>query len=212
MTDTPRSIAVTGTGSAEAAPDLLTLSIGVECRRAGVDDAYRDAGRAAAAITGALRDHRVPDRDIGTTGLSVRAEVGWQEGLGQIVSGYLATSMLRVRLRDLAGSAAILSDAVAAGGDDARLQGIELGFADPADVEAQAREAAWDDARTRAEHFAALAGARLGRVSSVTQQPASAAGVPPPPLQRTAAAAPLVVEAGSTSVTAAVGVVWELLD
>ena len=45
MTDSPRTISVTGSGSAEAAPDLLTLSIGVECRREDVGTAYGEAGR-----------------------------------------------------------------------------------------------------------------------------------------------------------------------
>lgn len=212
MTDYPRTLSVTGTGTAESAPDLLTLSIGVESRRPGVEAAYRDAGAAATAITDALRGHGVKDRDIMGTGLSLRAEVTWQEGQGQRVTGYLATGTLRVRLRDLAGSASVVADAVRAGADDARLHGIDLGFADPAALESEARKAAWEDALTRAGQFAALAGARLGKVLSVAENPASPPALPPAPLQRTAAAQPIAVEAGSASVTAVVGVVWELLD
>ncbi|MFS0716132.1 SIMPL domain-containing protein [Arthrobacter sp. 1P04PC] len=212
MSDSPRTLSVTGTGTAESAPDLLTLTIGVESRRPGVEAAYRDAGAAATAITDALRGHGVKDGDITGTGLSLRAEVTWQEGQGQRVTGYLATGTLRVRLRDLAGSASVISDAVRAGTDDARLHGIGLGFADPAALESAARQAAWEDALTRAGQFAALAGARLGKVLSVTENPASPPALPPVPLQRTAAAQPVAVEAGSVAVTAAVGVVWELLD
>ena len=84
MTDNPRTISVTGSGSAEAAPDLLTISIGVECRREKVAAAYGDAGRAAAAVTAALRDHGVGSPDITTSGLNVRAEVNWQEGHGKV--------------------------------------------------------------------------------------------------------------------------------
>ena len=212
MTDNPRSISVSGTGTAEAAPDLLTLAIGVECRRAGVDAAYRDAAGASSAITDVLREHGVRDSDITTSGLNVRAEVSWQEGRGQLVSGYLASTTLSVRLRDLTASGGLIAAAVAAGGDDVRLNGLELGFADPAGVEARAREAAWNDARTRAGHFAALAGARLGKVLSVAQQSAATPPVPLGGLQRAVASEPLTVEAGGASVTSAVGVVWELLD
>ncbi|WP_230009712.1 SIMPL domain-containing protein, partial [Microbacterium sp. Bi128] len=49
MTDNPRSISVAGTGSAEAVPDLLTVSIGVECRRETVAEAYSEAGTRSAA-------------------------------------------------------------------------------------------------------------------------------------------------------------------
>ena len=114
MTEHPRSIAVSGSGTAEAAPDLLTLSIGVECRRAGVEAAYGDAARASSAVTEVLRGHGVANADITTSGLNLRAEVSWQEGRGQLVSGYLASSMLRVRLRDLAASSGLIAAAVAA--------------------------------------------------------------------------------------------------
>ena len=212
MTETPRSISVTGSGTAEAAPDLLTLSIGVECRRAAVDAAYGNAAQASSAITATLRDFGVANADITTAGLNVRAEVSWQEGRGQLVSGYLASSTLSTRLRELASASSVIAAAVAAGGYDVRLNGLELGFADPALVEVRAREAAWNDARTAAEHFASLAGARLGRTLSVTQLPGTAAPIPLTKMQRVAASEPLTVEAGGASVTAAVDVVWELLD
>lgn len=211
MTENPRSISVTGSATAEAAPDLLMLSLGVECRRPGVDAAYRDAARASSAITAVLRDHGVGNPDITTSGLNVRAEVSWQEGRGHIVSGYLASSMLTVRLRDLAASSGLIAAAVEAAGDDARLNGLELGF-DPAAVEARAREAAWNNARAAAEHFAALAGTRLGKAISVTQQPGTAPPLPLAAMQRAVASEPLTVEAGAAGITAAVGVVWELLD
>ena len=211
MTDSPRTISVTGSGSAEAAPDLLTLSIGVESRREDVGAAYGDAGRSAAAITAALRGHGVADPDITTTGLNVRAEVNWQEGRGQVVSGYLASTVLSVRIRELGTSSEVIASAVAAGGNDVRLNGLELGFADPAAVAARAREAAWQDALTTAGHFASLAGASLGSVVSLVQQPGHQAPIPVAKMQRAAAVESLTVEAGESSISATVGVVWELL-
>jgi uncharacterized protein YggE len=212
MTESPRSISVSGAGSADAAPDLLTLLVGVECRRENVGDAYGQAGDVSAAITSALRDRGVDSKDISTSGLNVRAEVNWQEGRGQTVSGYLASCVLSVRIRELAASARIIAEAVAAGGNDVRLNGLELGFADPAAVTARAREAAWADALAAAEHLASLAGARLGKVLSVAQRPEISAPIPVARMQRAVAVDSLTVEAGESSVSAAVEVVWELLD
>ncbi|HET6241945.1 MAG TPA: SIMPL domain-containing protein [Arthrobacter sp.] len=210
MTDNPRTISVTGTGSAEAAPDLLTLSIGVECRRETVGAAYADAGKVSAAVTAALRDHGVGSQDITTTGLNVRAEVNWQEGRGQSVSGYLASSVLSVRIRELPGASEIIAAAVGAGGNDVRLNGLELGFTDPSAVTARARDAAWNDALATAQHFASLAGARLGKVVSVTQHSGFQPPVPVAKMQRAVAADSLSVEAGESGITATVDVVWEL--
>lgn len=212
MTDSPRSISVAGTGSAEAVPDLLTVSIGVECRRETVAEAYGDAGTRSAAITSELRQRGVDSADLSTSGLNVRAELNWQDGRGQTVTGYLASSTLTVRIRELSASSQVLAAAVAAGGDAVRLNGLTLGFADSSAVEARAREAAWQDARTTAEHYAALAGTGLGRVLSLTQHTGFQAPIPVAKMQREVAVASLTVEAGESGVTATIGVVWELLD
>jgi uncharacterized protein YggE len=210
MTENARTIAVTGSGTSEEVPDLLTVSIGVECRREDVGVAYAAAGRAAAAISASLREHGVGDPDISTSGLNVRADVVWKEGQGQTVAGYVASSVLSVRLRDVAGSSGIIAGAVAAGGNDVRLNGLDLGFSDPAAVTARAREAAWQDALATARQFASLAGAELGPVISVTQQPGFPAPIPMAKMQRAVATDSVGIEAGQSSVSASVGVVWEL--
>lgn len=207
-----RTITVTGTGTAEAPPDLLTISVGVECRRDSVGAAYAGAGTASAAVSGALRQHGVADADLRTSGLNVRPELIWRDGEGQRVAGYVASSILTVRLRDVAAASAVIAAVVDAGGDDVRLNGLELGFADESAVMARAREAAWQDAVAAAEQFASLASARLGAVVSIAEHPLSSGPVPVARLERAMAADTVSVEAGHASVGAGVAVVWELQD
>ncbi|MEO8284464.1 MAG: SIMPL domain-containing protein [Pseudarthrobacter sp.] len=208
---TIRTITVTGTGTAEAPPDLLTISVGVECRRASVGSAYAEAGAVSAAVAGALRQHGVADADLRTSGLNVRPELVWREAEGQRVAGYVASSVLTVRVRRVAAASAVIAALVDAGGDDVRLNGLELGFADESAVLAQAREAAWQDAAAAAEQFAALASARLGAVVSVAEHPLSSGPVPVARLERAVATDAVGVEAGHASLGASVTVVWELL-
>lgn len=205
-----RTITVTGTGSAEAPPDLLTISVGVESRRDSVGAAYAAAGSASAAVSGVLRQYGVGDADIRTSGLNIRPELIWRDGEGQRVAGYVASSMLTVRLRQMAAASTVIADVVEAGGDDVRLNGLELGFADESAVMARAREAAWQDAAAAAEQFASLASARLGEVVSVAEHPLSSGPVPVARLERAVATDALSVEAGHSSLGASVTVVWEL--
>src|SRR5690349_8915539 len=205
-----RTVGVTGHGTAEAAPDMLTLAVGVECRRDTAGEAFAAAGEASAAVTDALRNRGVEGRDIRTSGLNVRADVVWQEGRGQQVTGYVASRLLSVRLRDLAASSTVIASAVEAGGNDVRLDGVRLGFADAAAVLALAREAAWADARAAAAQLAGLAGAELGEVVSVRQQPGPSAPVPVGGMQRAFAAESVAVEAGDLTVSTSVSVEWEL--
>lgn len=205
------TVSVTGTGSAEAAPDLMVVSIGVECRADSVEAAYSRAGSSSEAVSSAFRRHGVEGSDIRTTGLNVRADLVWREGEGQRVTGYIAASTLTVRLRALNTASPAISDAVGAGGNDVRLNGLELTFSDDAAVRARAREAAWLDALSTARQYARLSSARLGRVVSVADNNPIQGPVPLARMQRVAAVESLTVEAGDSHVGAAVHVVWELL-
>ena len=183
----------------------------MECRRDSAGDAYAAAGAASAAVSGALRGKGVQNPDISTSGLNVRADVVWQEGRGQQVTGYVASSILSVRLRNPAAGSGIIAAAVEAGGNDVRLDGVHLGFADTAAVMSLAREAAWSDARAAAAQLAGLAGAELGEVVSVRQHPVPSAPIPVGGMQRAFAADAMTVEAGQSSVSTSVTVEWELL-
>jgi uncharacterized protein YggE len=204
------TVSVTGTGTAEAAPDLMVVSIGVECRAESVGAAWSRAGSSSDAVASTFRRHGVPGEDIRTAGLNVRADLVWREGEGQSVTGYVASSTLTVRLRAPGSASAAISDAVEAGGNDIRLNGLDLTFADDAGVRARARDAAWLDALGSAQQFARLASARLGRVLSITDTVAPQPPVPLPRIQRAASVEALSVEAGESAVTVAVRVVWEL--
>jgi uncharacterized protein YggE len=207
-----RTITVTGTASAKAVPDLVTLTLGVETRRDTAARAYDDAGKAAAAVATSLRAAGVADVDLRTSGLNLRADLVWTEGQGQKVTAYVASTNLQVGIRSHADAPAAIAAAVAAGGDDIRINGIEQGFADTSAVTAQAQEAAWEDAFSRAEQYASLASSRLGAVVSVLQQPVHSGPVPLGGVVRASyAAEALPVEAGESSVSASVTVEWELL-
>lgn len=206
------TVTVTGTGSADAAPDLVVASIGVECRADSVGAAYSRAGAGSEAVASAFRRHGVLDADIRTAGLNVRADVSWREGEGQRVTGYVAASTLTVRLRAAGSASAAISDAVGAGGNDVRLNGLELTFSDDAAVRARAREAAWLDAASTARQYAQLASARLGRVLSVEDNVPLRGPVPLAGMQRAASVESIAVEAGDSTVAMSIIVVWELLD
>jgi uncharacterized protein len=204
------TVSVTGTGSAEAAPDLMVVSIGVECRAGSVAAAWSRAGTSSDAVASTFRRHGVADEDVRTSGLNVRADLVWREGEGQSVTGYVAASSLMVRLRTPGSASAAISEAVEAGGNDVRLNGLDLTFADDAEVRARARDAAWEDALRSALQFARLASGRLGRVLSITDTVAPQPPAPLPRIQRAASVEALGVEAGETAVSVAIKVVWEL--
>lgn len=204
------TVTATGTGWAEAPPDLTLVSIGVECRAPAVAAAYSRAGEALAAVTAVLRSHGTASGDIRTTSLNVRADLVWREGEGQQVAGYVASGTLGVRLRDMASAAGVISEAVTAGGNDVRLNSLHLALSDDATAREQARTAAWEDALRTGRQFAALASASLRRVLSVTEHVPAQGPVPVVGLQRASAVESVALEPGENRVETAVTVVWEL--
>lgn len=177
-----------------------------------LEAAYSRAGAGSDAVASAFRRHGVEGADIRTAALNVRADMTWREGGGQRVTGYVAACTLTIRLRAPGSASAAISEAVGAGGNDVRLNGLELTFSDDAAVRARAREAAWLDAASTARQYAQLASARLGRVLSIVDNVPVQGPVPLARMQRAASVEQVAVEPGDSTVAAAITVVWELQD
>ena len=88
------------------------------------------------------------------------------------------------------------------------VEGVELAVRDPSAAIAQAREAAFADARAKAEHLAALADATLGQVEAVTEGGAS--GPMPGGGFAAMAKADVGLQPGETAIAASLTVTWSL--
>lgn len=151
---------VTGSGAATAPPDRLDLHVAVALLRADVGTALSDLADRVRSLGAALRAADVDGADVQTTGSNVYEETD-QQGAR---TGFRATQDLRVRLRDPAAASAVVAAAVDAVGDDFRLGHIAWSIADESELATRAREAAFADAREKAEHLARLAGGSLGEL------------------------------------------------
>lgn len=199
-----------GTGRARAAPDMLRVEMAVQVHRAEVSAALSGSTAAAAALLGALRSHGVAEQDLQTSGLSVQPDNDYS-GNVPVVRGYHASEQVSLRLRDLATAGEVLAETVAAAGDAVRVNGAWLEISDASGLLVAARDAAFDDARTKAAQYARAAGRELGAVRWIVEGVAGHGSVRPRMMALAAEASPVPIEAGSTDVEAAVTVVWELL-
>ena len=203
------TITVTGRGSGRSVPDLAVLSMGVEVRAATVGEAQQLAAERADAMIDAARQAGVEPADVQTTGIQIMPQYRYPDGAAPVADGYVVRNTVEVTVRDVGRTGAIIDGAVAAGGDAAVVSGIRFELADPGAALGVAREAAWSDARERAEHLASLAGGDIGRVLSIDEQ--TTAGGSPVPVER-AGDAVTPVEPGTLSASVALIVRFELLD
>jgi uncharacterized protein YggE len=202
-----RSVTVTGRGRATAAYDEATLRLAASARAASPSDATARATYAMSVMREAVLSGGVDASALSTTNVSLNpVHDPWPT-----VVAYEASLGLAVRLTDLSRVGTLLVAAIDAGGDGARVDGISFSHRDAAALEREARDAAYDDARTKAQQYAGLAGQALGEVRHVLEgDPAGG----PVPWRLAAVAAdtggPVPIDAGEGTVAAVVVVTWAL--
>lgn len=163
-------ITVVGTGRIAGEPDTLTTTVGVEVERDAVDDALTDANEAAQRVIDAVREAGVAEEDVQTREFSVQPRYDYPPQGQPILRGYAVTNLVEVKVGDLDRAGEVLTAATEAGGDDARVQGVQFALEDNDALLEQARARAFEDARLRAEQYARLAGRSLGPLVSLSEQ------------------------------------------
>jgi uncharacterized protein YggE len=208
-TDTPPGISVSGVGEIQGTPDTLTAQIGVETTADDVTTAIDEANTAVTAVTEAIAAAGVDRADIQTRQVSIDPQ--YADGFGggtSTISGYRASNILGVTVRDLSRASAVLGDATRAGGNATRVSGVSFRIDDDSDLIADARSRAFADARDRAEQYASLAGSDLGKVLSITENITGQESAPS--FDRSSASSAVPIEPGQQTVSVSVNVQWAL--
>ena len=207
-TPMPPTISVTGEGVIQTAPDLATLSIGVTTQGATAAEALAANTTAMNAVLARMATAGIAPRDMQTSSLSLNPNWTGYDSSTPTISGYIATNMLTVQVRALDSLGAVLDAAVTDGANT--LNGLTFGMADPAPVLNEARKAAVADARARAELLAGAAGVKLGNILSISE--AAGAMSPMPMFKADASAGPVPVVGGELGLTAAVTILYEIVQ
>ncbi|HXZ99729.1 MAG TPA: SIMPL domain-containing protein [Candidatus Binatia bacterium] len=202
----PPQLTVDGVGQVTGIPDTLTVTLDVDTQAASASAALSRNESETAALISTLTGSGVSQGDIQTTDLYINPDYS-----GNSISGYEVDETITVTLHDLTKAGGIIDAASRSVGNDIRIEGMSLSFADDSTLMAQARQAAMADAQTKASQLAAGAGTSLGPIVSVTEQtnsdqtpyPMAAAGVAGSSLS-------VPVQAGTQQVSVTVTVVYQL--
>jgi uncharacterized protein YggE len=203
----PRSVSVQGSGATSARPDTAIVRAGVETRAPSPEIALLGNTAAMTKIFEILRGHGIVERDVTTTVFDVSPIYGRPDAQNnvQTIQAYQVSNQVAARLRNIDRVGPLLTELVEAGAN--RLRGVSFEIANPEPLQAEARRAAMQDARKRAELYAAAAGLKLGRVLSITETDAPVA---PMPRQMRAMGEAVPIAPGEQTVSATVTVVYEI--
>jgi uncharacterized protein YggE len=210
---TNRTITATGDGEATGTPDTLTVEVGVQTTDASAAQALQTNNAEAAALIAKLEADGVATTDIQTSQLNISPN--YTGTATPRITGYTVTDEVVAKFGQLDRAGQLIDDAVAAAGNDARVDSIGYSIDDDGPLLAAARADAVRSAAARAEAMAAAAGVTLGEVQTITDetQPqttypefaanSSAGGVGSP-------AIPVPLQAGQEQLSAEVSVVYEI--
>lgn len=160
-----RTVTVTGTGEAQAAPDEARINAGVQSVADTVIAASRDNEEKVRRIMDALAEQGIEESDTGTTDYSIWAQQNFENGRTTI-SGYHVSNVVVVTIKDIAKVGDVLAAVTNAGANT--VHGINFSVSDTEALETEARERAMADARRRAESLAGLADVALGDVITLS--------------------------------------------
>ncbi|WAC56440.1 SIMPL domain-containing protein [Gordonia sp. SL306] len=209
--DKPRTVTVVGSGKVTGTPDTLRADIGVEATAADVSSALNEASAKVKQVTDAVVAAGVERKDIQTQQVNLSPQYSSPVPGGTSgISGYQATNTVRVTIRDIGKASDVLAAAATAGGNNTRISNVSFAIDDDSDLMKKAREAAFDDARSRADQYAQLAGDSLGKVQTISES--TSGQDQPTPLQRDSSVGGtrVPVEPGEQTLTFNVNVTYAL--
>jgi len=209
-----RIIDVVGEASVNVTPDYARLTLGVTTTGKDARDALAANARAVGSLIAVIKGEGVAPADIQTSDVSISPAFASPPQNAapstRAITGYTVTNMVTVTARDLSRIGALIDKAVESAANV--VYGVAYGENDPSALLDTVRPEAVADARRKAEIYAHAAGAKVGRVLSLTE----ATSAPPMPFATRVlaqgAAAQTPVEAGQDRLTITIGARFELTD
>lgn len=210
-------IVIQTTGEVRVRPDLATIQVGVVSEGKTAAEALGRNTPALAKLIEAVKAAGIAEGDLSTSQIALTprmtqasASASPQPRAARI-DGYEARTGIVVIVRDIARAGPLIDALVAAGAND--MSSISFGLADEGKARDEARDKAAEAARARAEIYARRLGVRVGELVSIVEAEAEP---PVRPLgdvrayRMAAGAAPVSVEPGEVTVSAALRTVWRI--
>jgi uncharacterized protein len=204
-----RSISLTATGVIKTSPDKVDITTGVTSQASTAKEALAKSSAAMTEVIATLKAEGLNPKDIQTTNFTVLPLYEERkDGRSPKIVGYQVTNSVHLTVHDIGKLGQILDKVVTLDAND--VNSIEFGVAEPEALKAEARKLAMRNAIANAKLYAEAAGARLGKVLTISEEQWTpvARYASPAPMEMAAKDAP--IEAGTATVEARVSVTFEL--
>ncbi|AOH85004.1 hypothetical protein AWL63_14615 [Sphingomonas panacis] len=166
---------VVAEGRTTRAPDLVTINTGVVTQAPTATAALTDNAGRVQRVVAALKAAGVADRDIRSANISLQPQYRYADNTPPVITGYQASNTISVRFRDIARAGTLLDALVREGAN--QIDGPNFLIEKPETALDEARAYAMAKANVRAALYARIAGLRVDRMLSISENPAANAPI-----------------------------------
>jgi len=165
------TIAITGEGKVTAIPDVATINLGIITESSSIVNAQKENSEKMNTIIKTLKEKmEIDEKDVKTSSYSISPKYDWSDGRQRII-GYIISQSVAVKVRDLEKISDILG--MAAGGGANNVSGPNFTIDEQEKLQQEAREKALANAKEKAEALAKVAGVKLGKLVSFSENVAA---------------------------------------
>lgn len=158
-------ITMSAIGEIESIPDVAQISLNVKSQANDETSALVNLSANMDKIINVLVALDIKDQDMRTDGISIRPV--YNQRNRQEIIAYAGATQIHFKTYDLVKITELMSGVMA--GSDNLFSNITYSSTDTANLEDQARKAAFEKARHKAELYAELAGNELGTICTITE-------------------------------------------
>ena len=163
-------------GETRVAPDIASITLGVSIQAPTASEAMQANRTRMNATVQALKARGIADRDIQTSNLNLEAQYVYEQNVPRRLTGYQASNLVTITVRDLTKLGGVVDAVVAAGANE--INGISFGLANPQAAEDAARQAAVKALAAKAGLYAGATGHKVLRLVNLSE---SGGYAPQPP-------------------------------
>ena len=162
------TVSISATGSVEKTPDIAVMTTGVQTEARTAVEASAENARQMAAVFKAVEKAGIAEKDMQTSNFSLSPRYDYSSRAGsQRLVGYTASNQLSVTVRDLDKLGETMDAIISAGSNT--FNGLQFALDDPSEALDEARREAMQEARERAELYAAAAGLKVKRIVTISE-------------------------------------------
>ena len=202
------TLTMNGVGSAQIAPDMAEITLGVITEAKDAAKAHSDNAAQAARVQATVKALGVAERDIQTMRYDFSPIYDVKDNGRSVTTGYTVTNAVVVKVRNLANVGKVIDAALANGAN--RVDSLEFSASDPSAAKDAALADAARDARSKADAVARALGVHVVRVLTIhaDAQSYTPRNFMPMMMAKEAYDAGTPISAGELSVEASVNVTY----